>query len=165
MRLDVGCGNNPTGNVNVDLFMNEQTLHVDSHTKRFIDSKKIPNPVKADAQHLPFKDDAFEEVFCSHVLEHVENPTKALLELIRVSKSKVIVVLPHRYFPGHKRAFKIGTHKYTFSSITTKEWLKKLNLPYRYVTKTTFKPRIFGEFMPLLCFPSEIRIEIYKEVS
>jgi hypothetical protein len=37
MRLDVGCGNNPTGNVNVDLFMNEETLHIDSRKNRFIE--------------------------------------------------------------------------------------------------------------------------------
>jgi ubiquinone/menaquinone biosynthesis C-methylase UbiE len=164
MRLDVGCGNNPTGNVNVDLFMNEKTLHLDSYKNRFIDAKRILNPVKADANHLPFRDNTFEEVYCGHVLEHLENPTKGLLELIRVTKGKLIVVLPHRYHYGHKRAFKVGTHKHTFSSVSAKQWLERLKLPYGYSVTTTLKPRIFGSFIPLIQLPSEIHIEIWKEV-
>jgi len=32
MKLDVDCWNNPTGNVNVDLLMNEETLHIDARS-------------------------------------------------------------------------------------------------------------------------------------
>lgn len=42
--------------------------------------------VKADIQDLPFKSESFDVIFCNHVLEHVENDTKALSELYRIMK-------------------------------------------------------------------------------
>lgn len=42
--------------------------------------------VKADILELPFKDDEFDFVFCNHVLEHIEDDTKAMKELFRVLK-------------------------------------------------------------------------------
>jgi|YelNatPaOPRAMG01_1025707.scaffolds.fasta_scaffold39491_3 ubiquinone/menaquinone biosynthesis C-methylase UbiE len=162
MRLDVGCGNRPTGDINVDLFMNEETRHVDLNKCLLVDAKKIPNPIKADANHLPFKDGTFEEVYCAHVLEHLENPTKGLLELIRVSKDKVVVILPHRYHFAHKTAVKIGVHKHTFSATSVIEWLKKLELPCLYSVTTIYKPKFFSTIIPLIQFPYEICIEIKK---
>ena len=42
--------------------------------------------VKADICNLPFKDDAFDIIFCNHVLEHIEDDKKAMQELYRVLK-------------------------------------------------------------------------------
>jgi SAM-dependent methyltransferase len=42
--------------------------------------------VKADICHLPFQDNAFDIIFCNHVLEHIPNDTKAMQELYRVLK-------------------------------------------------------------------------------
>lgn len=42
--------------------------------------------VKADVCNLPFDDNAFDVVFCNHVLEHVTDDTKAMSELYRVLK-------------------------------------------------------------------------------
>jgi predicted SAM-dependent methyltransferase len=42
--------------------------------------------VKADICDLPFEENAFDVVFCNHVLEHIENDTKAMSELYRVLK-------------------------------------------------------------------------------
>lgn len=42
--------------------------------------------VKADILNLPFDDNSFDIVFCNHVLEHIENDTKAMSELYRVLK-------------------------------------------------------------------------------
>mgnify|MGYP001055403045 CR=1 FL=1 len=42
--------------------------------------------VKADICDLPFNDNVFDVVFCNHVLEHIEDDTKAISELYRVLK-------------------------------------------------------------------------------
>ena len=53
--------------------------------------------VVCDVQHLPFKHKAFKDTFCFHVLEHLDNPAKALSELIRVSSRLVEIEVPHRF--------------------------------------------------------------------
>lgn len=42
--------------------------------------------VKADICNLPFEANSFDVVFCNHVLEHIEDDTKAMRELLRVLK-------------------------------------------------------------------------------
>ena len=41
-------------------------------------------------ENLPFPDDAFDFVYCSHVLEHVSNPATACNEIIRVGRNGYI---------------------------------------------------------------------------
>ena len=42
--------------------------------------------VKADILDLPFEDESFDVIFCNHVLEHIEDDTKAMSEIYRVMK-------------------------------------------------------------------------------
>ncbi len=42
--------------------------------------------VKADICNLPFEDNAYDVIFCNHVLEHIPDDTKAMQELYRVLK-------------------------------------------------------------------------------
>lgn len=46
-------------------------------------------------EHLPFPDNSFHTVFCSHVLEHCFNPFQALKEMNRVSYYQVILIVPY----------------------------------------------------------------------
>jgi len=69
--LDVGCGNAPKGDVNLDLFF----------------YGKWKNFIIAEAHHLPFKNSIFEKVYCKHCLEHFENPLKFFEEAKRVLKN------------------------------------------------------------------------------
>jgi ubiquinone/menaquinone biosynthesis C-methylase UbiE len=45
-----------------------------------------------DVQRLPFRDQVWDFTFCSHVLEHVEQPGEACRELMRVSRQGYIEV-------------------------------------------------------------------------
>ena len=42
--------------------------------------------VTADIINLPFNDNSFDVIFCNHVLEHIQDDTKAMKELFRVMK-------------------------------------------------------------------------------
>jgi len=88
MILDIGCGSRPHGDVNVD------AMFADDEWKGQVDSRLTPNFVKADAAHLPFKDKCFQEVFSSHLLEHVKDEGAVLDEMRRVSKDVVRIVVP-----------------------------------------------------------------------
>lgn len=67
--------------------------------------------VTGSVECIPFSDNAFDTVVCAHVLEHVQDLDRALAELLRVAKGRLILVLPKqreyrytadlhvRYFP------------------------------------------------------------------
>jgi ubiquinone/menaquinone biosynthesis C-methylase UbiE len=50
------------------------------------------------AESLPFPDKSFDYVTCCHTLEHVKDLTKAVSELKRVARKKVIVLTPKQRF-------------------------------------------------------------------
>jgi ubiquinone/menaquinone biosynthesis C-methylase UbiE len=56
--------------------------------------------IVADAQHLPFRDGAFDKVMCTEVLEHIPDDKAGIRELYRVAKpgADVAVSVP-RYGP------------------------------------------------------------------
>ena len=49
--------------------------------------------VKADICNLPFADEAYDIIFCNHVLEHIPDDTKAMEELYRILKPNGMAVL------------------------------------------------------------------------
>jgi hypothetical protein len=96
--VDVGCGHRPKGDVNVDLFP-EPTAHrcVDQRVNDDValDVRSIPNFVKANACHLPFKDGAFKRSYSWHLIEHLVDPEAFLRELMRVSTEQIEVRCPN----------------------------------------------------------------------
>ena len=85
--LEVGSGGSPYYRANVLCDPYEQT--VERHYVPLIKDRPI---IKAFAENLPFKDNAFDFVIASHVLEHSSNPTKFISEIQRVSKAGYIEV-------------------------------------------------------------------------
>jgi ubiquinone/menaquinone biosynthesis C-methylase UbiE len=66
--LDVGCGDRPAGNVNLDRFY----------------YGKGENFVIAEAHYLPFKNGSFDKIYAKHCLEHFDNPFKFFKEAKRL---------------------------------------------------------------------------------
>ena len=86
--------------------------------------------VKADILNLPFEDSSFDVILCNHVLEHIEEDTKAMKELYRILK------------PGGWGIFQIPqdlTRQFTFEDdrITDKKERAKIFGQYDHV-------RIYG---------------------
>jgi ubiquinone/menaquinone biosynthesis C-methylase UbiE len=54
---------------------------------------------KSDAEKLPFKNSSFDTVLEKDMLHHASNPVRALQEMIRVAKKRVIVIEANRYNP------------------------------------------------------------------
>jgi predicted SAM-dependent methyltransferase len=73
MMLDIGCGEKKRGYIRLDL---RKTSSVD---------------VVADARALPFRDEAFDYVYSSHLIEHISHRevNNVLAEWVRVLKKKV----------------------------------------------------------------------------
>jgi SAM-dependent methyltransferase len=81
--LDLGSGQDPHPRANIlcDKFV------VDNTERACGAGLMVDRPlVLADATATPFPDKAFDFVFCSHLLEHMDNPAALLTELQRISK-------------------------------------------------------------------------------
>lgn len=81
MILNVGCGDNTIGDVRIDIREYKKGLNL-----------------IADAHNLPLRDKIVDGALCDSVLEHLENPYKGLLEMTRVSKSKLRIKIPNVYY-------------------------------------------------------------------
>jgi ubiquinone/menaquinone biosynthesis C-methylase UbiE len=124
MILDVGCGSEPHGDVNCDLFTGlNPHLIGSSRRSDYVIPREIPNFVKATIYSLPFKTSGFSTVVCYHVLEHLEDPLRGLQELKRVSKRFVIVRVPSlRAVLWGERA----THLFTWSEYSLSHFLSQI---------------------------------------
>jgi SAM-dependent methyltransferase len=116
--LDIGCGSDPHGDVNVDLYPEDRRQCVAAY-----DPRSIPNFVLADACSLPFADGAFDVVRASHVLEHIPSPLTALKEWRRVCKSlgRVVVFVPSDFGSDDS-----DTHLYSWTPSTFRNLLQKV---------------------------------------
>ena len=110
MILDVGCGCNPQGDLNIDILkQNGYNVRTgNQHQGDYMDISKIKNYIVADVHHLPIKTKSIDLVLSSHVIEQAENPILLLRELFRVAKHKVIVRYSHRRGSGAKRPFHVN---------------------------------------------------------
>ena len=96
--VNICCGKTDGGGINVDI-----VKHAD-----------IPNFVLIrDIYNLPFRDQQFDTVLCSHTIEHVENPEKFFRELKRIGK-KVSIVIPPLW--DITAALNVFEHKFIFLS-------------------------------------------------
>ncbi len=83
------------------------------HLPDYLNIDFLGGEIRADARHLPFRDNVFEEVFASHVLEHIPDLIGTMHELHRVLKSggllKIIVPLGLKslYTAAHLHPFNL----------------------------------------------------------
>ncbi len=100
--LDIGCGKRKADKaIGIDEL-------IDSDADIVLNLETFPWPIKSNS---------FEQIFCRHILEHLDDVVKAMEEIHRISrpKAKVIIEVPHF---SHPDAFRDPTHKHYFSYFT-----------------------------------------------
>lgn len=99
LAIDLGCG---LGVYSHDMLKRGfKVVSVDISRSYLEKAKRMSKKLKfnhvhfilADAQSLPFRNSIFCLVLCSEVLEHLPNYLKGLQEIIRILKSKGVLVL------------------------------------------------------------------------
>jgi len=95
--IDIGCGNGY-------LLQNIKEKHNHIRLTGFDVANKLVQKsdihfVSGNIEKLPFADRSFDVVVCTHVLEHVLHPEKAVQELKRITNKQLIIVVPkQRYY-------------------------------------------------------------------
>ena len=86
--LDIGCGGWPFKRANhlADKFPEQTTHRVEALAR---DDRPF---FEVDLERLPFAKLSYDFVFCSHVLEHLDNPGQAIRELTRIGSRGYIEV-------------------------------------------------------------------------
>jgi ubiquinone/menaquinone biosynthesis C-methylase UbiE len=96
--LDVGCGEGFTLQQLYEHGIGEKLEGVDFQEAAITLGNTIHPHLKlkqGDIYDLPFKDNSFDVVMCTEVLEHLERPLEALKELKRVTKQYLIISVPN----------------------------------------------------------------------
>ncbi|MBI4538174.1 MAG: class I SAM-dependent methyltransferase [Gemmatimonadetes bacterium] len=94
--LDVGCGN---GFFTYYLERLGRTVGVD-FARSMLTQNPCPRLVQGTAFGLPFRDRAFDLVFCSNLLHHVSDPVAVVGEMKRVSAKYVVIHESNRNNPA-----------------------------------------------------------------
>lgn len=150
--LDAGCGEGFTMD---KLLKNEVGKRIEGieYEKNAIDfgKKLFPNLIikQGSVYELPYKDNSFDLIVCTEVLEHLEDPTKALKEILRVSKKYLIISVPNEplfmisNFLRGKNLSRLGNdieHINHWNPLSLKKYLtqnriqvKKIKLPFPWI--------------------------------
>jgi hypothetical protein len=169
--LDVGCGDAGRGDVNCDLGTagNNRYRHIHYGTV-MNEPHKINNFIVADVHNLPFPDNTFDTVFCSHVIEHVEKPFTLFRECVRVSKNQVIISCPHRYGDTIAGQKSLKTYLWVRKHHINKmnlEWFgeasKRLNVKCDGIVDSYYElPKLDPWIKPIFSVPATIKVTITK---
>lgn len=104
--LEVGCGRGYLARI---LSKKYDVTGIDIDISMNKNQEKLKFVI-GGSEYLPFEDESFDTVVCTHTLEHVLDFEKSLSELRRVARRRVIIVVPkqrpYRYtFDLHLRFF------------------------------------------------------------
>jgi SAM-dependent methyltransferase len=179
--LDLGCGSGrhtveacrwPCRVVGVDL--SRQDLRVARYMLADLQRRKIApghaDFVIADAEHLPFRDGAFDKVVCTEVLEHIPDDRAGVRELVRVLRpgGDIAVSVPSHgpevvfwtisweywHSPGgHVRIYQPGEMWRTLEEHGLQLWLQRRR--HSFQTLYWFVRCVFGkdnDYFPLTRF-------------
>lgn len=100
--LDVGCGEGVVANFLYDNLADTKITACDFFDEALVKAKEENTRCicfeQADIMALKYLKNSYEVVMATEVLEHLENPKKALAELLRVARRAVVISVPREPF-------------------------------------------------------------------
>lgn len=94
--LDVGCASGWFLSEIAKRYPKARYVGIDKYKKAINYGEKRYKPLKllhSDAHRLPFRENSFDLVICTEVLEHVTNPRQVLREIKRVLKPAGVAII------------------------------------------------------------------------
>lgn len=138
MKLDIGVGDNKVGEIGLDI------------------RKTVFTDVQASCENIPFKNEAFSDVYAIMILKHIDKPFEVLNEIYRVLKVggtfygkvplhskmtfyqfKQLMLLRVKHALAVHKDLKSGEHKWQFDTDYTKLFLEILG--FKNITVTVNK--------------------------
>lgn len=108
--LEVGCGK---GLLIKNLEANRKVTGIDfSNQIQYNFVNEATRIIVGEATELPFEDNSFDTVICSHTLEHIKDLNKFIEELKRVCSGKLIIVVPKQR--PYKYTFDLHLHFFPY---------------------------------------------------
>ncbi|OQA35720.1 MAG: Malonyl-(acyl-carrier protein) O-methyltransferase [Parcubacteria group bacterium ADurb.Bin326] len=100
--LDVGCGIGLFSAIAEKKGAKVTSLDMGKALLTQVSKRCNSKTVVGSVTRLPFKDDSFDIVLATEVIEHSSNPAKGFAELVRVAKpgGKVVITVPNRIWIG-----------------------------------------------------------------
>ncbi len=133
--LEAGCG---PGIYSLYIATKGSIVHaVDLNSKKINKAKGLNNILNLNIDfreesitNLPYKDNFFDKVLCSEVLEHIKEDKKAMKEISRVTKNKGIIILsvPAKNKFNRKNMKRFGHIRSGYSFNEIKDLAKANNL-------------------------------------
>ena len=138
--LDVGCGTGMALSIikAAKPFLSTQGLEPSSEAQSIWDARSL-DVVVGSATSMPFVDRQFDTVISSHVIEHIDDHLTAVREIVRVSSSRAIIVVPCGNVdlknPGspHLRYYNRQNFKSLIQEAVTSESFHCYSLPHPHI--------------------------------
>jgi len=95
--LDVGCGNGYVTN-HLGRLIKTKMVGLDIDSRKIKSAKSLYNSdcyLVSDGRNMPFRDDSFDLVLSTEVLEHQRKPEKLMNEIIRTSRQYGFFSVPY----------------------------------------------------------------------
>nr|MDO8079698.1 methyltransferase domain-containing protein [Candidatus Freyarchaeota archaeon] len=114
IALEIGAGTNKSYEFKTKIPVSYEPLFLDIEPPTQI-IRKVGNWIVGDAQYLPFRIEIFDMVYAYHVIEHLDEPEKFVIEVFRILKrgGKLELATPNflsrdaTHDPAHKHIFNI----------------------------------------------------------
>ena len=180
--LDIGSTSDTgkSSNAFLHFFKAENIVSISDQDITEQTKQKFPNVnfIKGDGLSLTYADSSFDFVFSNAVLEHIGGLNKVkqfISESIRVTKNKVIIITPNRWFPLETHTKLLFLHwlppkyfRYILDKLGMKFLAKEENLNLLsksqiYAIVENLSPSSFKiSYIKFMGYPSNIVLEINK---